>query len=265
MRRSRSRGSAGARASPARSADRRSDAGDASSTALARDGRRLRAACVRVDGRLDLGVRQSSSTARREDGRDLARRAARRRARRAIPAALVADVDAVLADNRFPDFVLPICAAARARGIPVVLDGDQATRARRSAVRDRLARRLFRGGAARDHRPATTSARPRRASRQRSRLPRGHRRRRRRAVAARRGAVRRLPVFAVAGGRHARRRRRLPRRLRAGAGRGPRRGRGHALCAPPRPALKCTRFGGISGTPARAEVEAFLAGRDIAA
>jgi sugar/nucleoside kinase (ribokinase family) len=41
------------------------------------------------------------------------------------PAAIVADVDAVVADNRFPGFVLPICAAARARGIPVVLDADE--------------------------------------------------------------------------------------------------------------------------------------------
>src|SRR5262249_35417866 len=33
----------------------------------------------------------------------------------------------VLADNRFPEFVTPICAAARARGAPVVLDADRAT------------------------------------------------------------------------------------------------------------------------------------------
>ncbi len=32
----------------------------------------------------------------------------------------------VLADNRFPDFVLPICRAAMARGIPVVIDADKA-------------------------------------------------------------------------------------------------------------------------------------------
>ena len=41
------------------------------------------------------------------------------------PAALVGGADAVLADNRFPEFTLPICAAARARGIPVVLDADK--------------------------------------------------------------------------------------------------------------------------------------------
>ena len=33
----------------------------------------------------------------------------------------------MLADNRYPDFVQPICAAARARGLPVVLDGDRPT------------------------------------------------------------------------------------------------------------------------------------------
>lgn len=45
----------------------------------------------------------------------------------ADPAAAVAKADAVLADNRYPAFVQPICEAARARGIPVVLDGDKPT------------------------------------------------------------------------------------------------------------------------------------------
>jgi sulfofructose kinase len=40
------------------------------------------------------------------------------------PTTLVANVDAVLADNWLPDLVVPICVAARRRGIPVVLDGD---------------------------------------------------------------------------------------------------------------------------------------------
>lgn len=44
------------------------------------------------------------------------------------PAALVADIDVLLVDNRFPAFVLPICRAAAARGIPVVLDIDKATK-----------------------------------------------------------------------------------------------------------------------------------------
>jgi sugar/nucleoside kinase (ribokinase family) len=45
----------------------------------------------------------------------------------ADPHRLAADVDAVLADNRFPDFVTPICRAAHVRGIPVVIDLDRAT------------------------------------------------------------------------------------------------------------------------------------------
>ena len=42
---------------------------------------------------------------------------------------LVADADAVLVDNRFPEFVTAVCQAARRRNIPVVIDLDQATRA----------------------------------------------------------------------------------------------------------------------------------------
>ena len=45
----------------------------------------------------------------------------------ADPAGLVAAADAVLADNRFPEFVRPICAAARTRGLAVVLDADRPT------------------------------------------------------------------------------------------------------------------------------------------
>jgi len=44
------------------------------------------------------------------------------------PEKLVAGADAVLADNRFPDFSLPICRAALRRGIPVVLDADKPAR-----------------------------------------------------------------------------------------------------------------------------------------
>jgi sugar/nucleoside kinase (ribokinase family) len=39
--------------------------------------------------------------------------------------ALAVDADAVLADNRFPNFALPICRAALRRGVPVVLDADK--------------------------------------------------------------------------------------------------------------------------------------------
>jgi|SRR5579862_337058 len=45
----------------------------------------------------------------------------------ADPDAAVAAADVVLADNRYPHFVAPICEAARRRNIPVVLDGDRPT------------------------------------------------------------------------------------------------------------------------------------------
>jgi sulfofructose kinase len=41
---------------------------------------------------------------------------------------LAAGADAVLADNRCPDFSLPICRAALRRGVPVILDADKPTR-----------------------------------------------------------------------------------------------------------------------------------------
>jgi len=43
------------------------------------------------------------------------------------PEGLVAGVDAVLVDNRFVGFVLPICRAAQRRGIAVVIDADKPT------------------------------------------------------------------------------------------------------------------------------------------
>jgi sulfofructose kinase len=45
----------------------------------------------------------------------------------ADPDRIVASADAVLADNRYPAFVEPICAAARRRNLPVILDGDRPT------------------------------------------------------------------------------------------------------------------------------------------
>ena len=43
------------------------------------------------------------------------------------PERVVNAADAVLADNRYPEFVRPICEAARRRNLPVVLDGDRPT------------------------------------------------------------------------------------------------------------------------------------------
>ena len=45
----------------------------------------------------------------------------------ADPHSLLVGADALLADNRFPEFVRPICAAARERCLTVVLDADQPT------------------------------------------------------------------------------------------------------------------------------------------
>jgi sulfofructose kinase len=47
-------------------------------------------------------------------------------ARARDPETLLRDVTVVLADNHFTDFALPICRAARGRGLPVVLDVDRA-------------------------------------------------------------------------------------------------------------------------------------------
>ena len=50
---------------------------------------------------------------------------------KALPAnagKLVADVDAVLVDNRFPEFVTAVCEAAQAREIPIVIDLDLTTK-----------------------------------------------------------------------------------------------------------------------------------------
>jgi sugar/nucleoside kinase (ribokinase family) len=173
------------------------------------------------------------------------------------PAALVADVDAVMADNRFPDFVRPICAAAQARGIPVVVDGDLA---------GSLEHPLF-GTAthvvfsAEALRASTGSEELVTALRQAAQSIRGF-------VAVtdgpagalwlENGAEQRLPAFAVAAvdtlaagdtfhGAFA---------LALAEGRDERAAMRFAAAAA---ALKCTRFGGISGTPDRAEVEAFLA------
>ena len=43
------------------------------------------------------------------------------------PAGIVASADLVMADNRYPDFVQPICEAGRRRGLRVVVDGDRPT------------------------------------------------------------------------------------------------------------------------------------------
>jgi sugar/nucleoside kinase (ribokinase family) len=171
-------------------------------------------------------------------------------------AALIADIDILLVDNRFPAFVLPICRAAAARGIPVVLDIDKATKpddplfaTASHLVFSSEALSATTGTA--DLGAALTSI----ASSVRGFL----------AVTngpddvlwIERGALRRLPVFTVEAVDT------------LGAGDSFHGGFALALAegrdevaamrfGAAAAALKCTRFGGISGTPRRAEVEAFL-------
>jgi sulfofructose kinase len=175
------------------------------------------------------------------------------------PETLVADADAVLADNWLPDLVVPICAAARRRGIPVVLDGDgpmgetdplltlathlvfSAEGLRATTGSDDLASGLERIGAHTQAFLAVTDGAN--------------------DILWREGrALRRLPVFAVdaidtlaAGdvfhGAFV---------LALAEGRGELDALRFAAATA---AIKCTRFGGGAGAPKRGEVEAFLAAR----
>jgi sulfofructose kinase len=178
------------------------------------------------------------------------------------PSAIVATAAAVLADNRFPEFVLPICAAARARGIPVVLDADKPTRAtdvllsvashvvfsaeglRATAGTHDLATGLARIAAASGAFLAATDG----ANGMFWLVP------------GMPGECRRMPAFAIqpidtlaAGdvfhGAFV---------LALAEGRAETEAMRFAAAAA---AIKCTRFGGITGAPRRAEVEAFMTGR----
>jgi sulfofructose kinase len=175
----------------------------------------------------------------------------------ADPDAIVAGADAVLADNRFPLFVRPVCEAGRRRKIPVVLDGDKAT------VEDDPLFRIC------SH--VVFSSECLRATTGTTDLAEGLKRVARRSdaflavsngpgdiVVLERGVVRTVPVFhiravdtlgagdalhggfvlALAEGRN------IDEALRFGS----------AVAG-----IKCSRIGGSGGAPTRAEVEAFLA------
>ena len=179
-------------------------------------------------------------------------------ARPADAAALVADADAVMADNRFPEFVLPICVAARDRGIPSVLDADEPRHQNNALLQivshvvfsaeglrattgiDDLAPALMRAGAMTPSFLAVTDGVND-------------------VLWLEQGTVRRFSVFRVepvdtlgAGdvfhGAFA---------LMLAEGRDEREAMRFAAAAA---AVKCTRFGGITGAPNRGEVEALLAG-----
>jgi sulfofructose kinase len=178
-------------------------------------------------------------------------------ARPGDPTALVAGADAVLADNRFPEFVLPICRAARARGLQVVLDADQPTRATNKLLANAShvvfsAEGLRATAGTDDLAPALAQIAGATAA----------------FVAVTNGAddmlwwadgrLARMPVFPI-----------VPiDTLAAGdvfhgafaLALAERRAEAAALrFAAAAAALKCTRFGGISGAPGRAEVDALLA------
>jgi len=174
--------------------------------------------------------------------------------------ALVADCDAILADNRFPEFVREVCAAGRRRGIPIVLDADEprqdanalltlvshvvfsAEGLRATAGTDHLGRALIDVGKQTSAFVAVTDGAND-------------------VLWLSEGELRQIPAFTVdvvdtlgagdtfhgaltlllAEGRSER----AAMRFAAGAA-----------------ALKCTRYGGILGAPARGEVEAFLASHD---
>jgi len=183
-------------------------------------------------------------------------------ARTKDPDRLVADIDVVMADNRFPDFVEPILRAARRRGIAAVLDGDRATQPA-DPLFGIASHVIFSSEALR----ATTGLADLEAAlRVIAGSACGF-------LAVTNGpddvlwlagtSVRRMPVFAVeaidtlgAGdtfhGAFA---------LALAERREPIAAMRFAAAAA---ALKCMRFGGISGTPLRAEVEAFLAGQKSA-
>jgi sugar/nucleoside kinase (ribokinase family) len=177
------------------------------------------------------------------------------------PAALIADVDVVLADNRFPDFVQPICEAARARGIPVVIDGDLAAPCEHPLFAA-ASHVIFSAEALRAAVGVPDLALALRQAAQAIRAflavtdgPAG-------VLWLEAGVVRRLPAFAVkvvdtlgAGDSfHGAFAVALAERQDEFAG---------LRFATAAAALKCTRFGGISGTPSRAEVDAFLAAQPI--
>jgi sugar/nucleoside kinase (ribokinase family) len=181
-------------------------------------------------------------------------------ARAADPDTLVRDVGAVLIDNRFPEFVSPIAQAAKRRGLAVVLDADEPTQ-QTNALLSACSHVIFAAEALRAVGECDDLA---------DALKR---------VAARTDAflavtdgandilwleadrVRRLPTFAIqavdtlaAGdvfhGAFA---------LALGEGKNVANAMRFAAAAA---ALKCTRFGGISAAPFRAETEDFLAARE---
>jgi sugar/nucleoside kinase (ribokinase family) len=173
------------------------------------------------------------------------------------PLALTADADLVLADNRYPQFVRPVCEAARARKLRIVIDADKPT------VEDDPLFRLA------SH--VVFSAECLTATSGTGDLGEGLRRIARHTGAflavsngpndilyLEAGSLRRVPVFAI----HAVDTLGAGDALHGGFALALAEGQsevaalrfGAAVAG-----LKCTRFGGSAGAPTRTEVEAFLA------
>jgi sulfofructose kinase len=176
------------------------------------------------------------------------------------PTALVANADAVIADNRFPAYVRDVCQAARARSIPTVLDADEprydsndllhicshvvfsAEGLRATAGTDHLGRALVDIGKQTTSFLAVTDGAND-------------------VLWLDNGELRQIPAFKVdvvdtlgAGDTfHGA----FTLMLAEGMAERP-----AMRFAAATAALKCTRYGGILGAPRRAEVEAFLASRD---
>jgi sulfofructose kinase len=181
----------------------------------------------------------------------------------ADPDAIVAAADAVLADNRYPAFVTPICEAARRRKLPIVLDGDRPTNEDDPLFRI-ATHVIFSSECLRE----TTGV---------ADLGEGLKRIARQTdaflavsngpddiVYLERGVLRRLPVFKIA----------AVDTLGAGdafhGGFALALAEGQSEVAAMRfgaavAGIKCTRLGGSAGAPARPEVEAFLAQQAVAA
>jgi sugar/nucleoside kinase (ribokinase family) len=174
--------------------------------------------------------------------------------------ALVANCDAIIADNRFPGFVEQVCAAGLKRGIPVILDADE-PRHDSNGLLTQVSHVVFsaeglRATAGTDHlgRALIDVSKQTRAF-----------------VAVTDGAndvlwlndgeLRQIPAFTVD----------VVDTLGAGdtfhgaftlmlaEGKSEREAMRFSAAAA---ALKCTRYGGILGAPTRAEVEAFLASHE---
>jgi sulfofructose kinase len=176
------------------------------------------------------------------------------------PGKLVANADAVLADNRFPEFVADVCQAALARNIPVVLDADEPRRDS-NALLTMVSHVIF---SAEGLRTTAGTDHLGRGLIEISKLTKAF-------LAVTDGAndvlwldngeLRQVPAYEV----------KVVDTLGAGdtfhgafalmlaEGMSERPAMRFAAAAA---ALKCTRYGGIVGAPSRAEVEAFLASHD---